>query len=259
MIKFKFDKNCATKPKFMCIGAHKDDVEIMAFDGIIKGLDGGFVAVVLTSGSTCPKGEMLKDLSPKEISALRTNEQLEASKIGKYAGLYLIEKESPELQNYDEQLVHSLCEILQANRGMDTVYIHSPFDRHKTHRRAFDVAIDAFRMLDKADLPRKVYACEVWGSLDWYNGKYRTEFVLDGHEQLAYDLMSCFKSQNQAKRYDLAVGARRQANATFGDGHALDMAKSVALALDVTDLVCGKVEKEEFIDSCLAEFKGSII
>ncbi len=45
--------------KFIAVSAHKDDIEMMAFDGIVRSNrgEGGFAAVVLTHGGACPRAE----------------------------------------------------------------------------------------------------------------------------------------------------------------------------------------------------------
>ena len=42
---------------FLAVSAHKDDMEMFAFDGILRSArgEGGFAGVVLTDGGQCPR------------------------------------------------------------------------------------------------------------------------------------------------------------------------------------------------------------
>lgn len=64
--------------------------------------------------------------------------------------------------------------------------------------------------------------------------------LLDVSEKphLAQSLVEVFDSQiDGAKRYDLATIGRRLANATYTSSHAVDSAKSITIAMDLTPLI----------------------
>ena len=58
----------------MGIGAHQDDLEIMAFHGVLEcfdNLDNWFCGVTCTEGSGGPRKQELEHLAPEEVGALR--------------------------------------------------------------------------------------------------------------------------------------------------------------------------------------------
>ncbi|MEG1529555.1 MAG: hypothetical protein RR405_04290, partial [Clostridia bacterium] len=95
--------------KYMAISAHKDDIEMMAFDGIVKGQsDGGFVGVVLTDGGACPRAEQYAGVNDCDMAELRSAEQKRASEVGRFAALYLFEKSSAEVKEKQEEIILGL-------------------------------------------------------------------------------------------------------------------------------------------------------
>ena len=63
----------------LAIGAHQDDLEIMAVEGILacyQQPDAWFAGVVVTSGSGSPRAGVYADYSDEEMCAVRAQEQL---------------------------------------------------------------------------------------------------------------------------------------------------------------------------------------
>lgn len=240
---------------YLAIAAHKDDVELMAIDGIIKGREGaGFAAIVLTDGGGCPRGAGYEDVSYEDMAELRTAEQKRAAEAGGYSALYLLEKASDEIKRADPALIEEIASILREFPNSKALYLHNPFDRHPTHVAACLAAIEAVRSLDEEEKPEKIYGCEVWRGLDWLPSEYKIAFDLSGYDELSRELMACFPSQNAATRYDGAVIERRRANAAFNESHECDKALSLGFAIDLTPLKNKGESVKEFAQKILSEF-----
>ena len=86
-------KNRNNKPvKYLCICAHQDDNEIMAMDGVLKGIRSrnySFALVVTADGGGSARTGEFKDYTDEMMKAVRIKEQQEASEMGRYHSLYL--------------------------------------------------------------------------------------------------------------------------------------------------------------------------
>lgn len=240
--------------KYLAVSAHKDDIEMMAFDGILRGQNDGFAAVVLTHGGACPRADEYLDINDEDMAELRTAEQKRAAEIGGYEVLYLFEKSSDEVKARDAAIIDGLYTILSQSTRLDTLYLHNPFDRHPTHVSACLAALEAIKRLPDDKKPQKVLGCEVWRGLDWLPDKYRIALNVSGKEALQSRLMACFSSQNACKRYDLASLARQTANATYNESHAVDVARSITFAMDLTDVAYGKESLDKLCNQILLDF-----
>jgi LmbE family N-acetylglucosaminyl deacetylase len=78
----------------MAIGAHQDDLEIMAFDGILKCFqrqDRWFTGVVVTNGSGSPRDDVYRDYTDEAMREVRIKEQKKAAVLGEYAAQALLD------------------------------------------------------------------------------------------------------------------------------------------------------------------------
>jgi hypothetical protein len=83
-----------------------------------------------------------------------------------------------------------------------------------------------------------VLGCEVWRGLDWLVDADKVALDAGRDPGLAAGLLRVFASQVEGgKRYDDATLGRRSANATFHTSHAVDGARAVTWAMDLTPLV----------------------
>lgn len=250
------------KIRYAAISAHKDDMEMFAFDGIVKAYDeGGFAGIVLTDGANCPRSADYADVGGEDMTALRSAEQKRAAEIGRYSELWLLDATSDEVKSLSDDVVSSVAEILRGFPRLDALYLHNPFDRHPTHVGAFVCAIKAVRMLKNEEKPRKIYACEVWRDLDWPSENDKVALDVGGKEFLAARLMDVFVSQNSVKRYDVAALARRRANATFSQSHEGDETDALIYALDATELAYGEnlgADIDAFSEKILRNFRDSL-
>ena len=72
------------------IGAHQDDLEFMAFHGIIECFgraDKWFGGVTCTNGAGSARAGRYKDYTDKEMMAVRRQEQIKAAVTGRYAAM----------------------------------------------------------------------------------------------------------------------------------------------------------------------------
>lgn len=247
----------------LCIAAHQDDVEIMAYDGIAKCFqqsDLHFSAVIVTNGSGSARDNIYKDYTDEEMITVRKKEQIKASIIGEYASLSLLMYPSKEVKDKSETLIVSdLLKVLQATKP-DVVYTHNLADKHDTHIGVVVKTIKALRMLNKEDRPKQVLGCEVWRALDWVNDNEKVFLDVSKHPNLAASLVEVFDSQIiGGKRYDKGAIGRRLANATFSSSHEIDASDQVTYAMDLTELMNDEsLDIKEFIEGYINRFKEDV-
>ena len=225
----------------MSIAAHQDDIEIMAFDGILKCFqqtDKWFCGVVVTNGSGSPRDDVYKHYTDEEMRQVRVIEQKKAAVVGEYGCQILLDYPSKSVKDGgDRQPVEDLARILKLAKP-DVVYTHNLADKHETHIGVTLKTIDAIRSLPKKDRPSALYGCEVWRDLDWMVDSDKVAFDCSAHENLQMALVGVFDSQIAGgKRYDLATMGRRKAHATYHTSHATDVTTGISFAMDLTPLI----------------------
>lgn len=225
----------------MSIAAHQDDIEIMAYDGILKCFNQPnqwFFGVVVTNGSGSARDGEYKDYTDEDMIKIRKLEQKKAAYIGEFGALALLDHSSREVKDPKNiEIVDELLRLLEKAKP-EILYTHNLADKHDTHIGVTTKVIKALRKMDKKDRPKKVYGCEVWRNLDWMIDQEKVSFDVSGHPNLAASLVEVFDSQIVGgKRYDLATMGRRLANATYGESHYVDKADSVILGMDLTPLI----------------------
>jgi LmbE family N-acetylglucosaminyl deacetylase len=225
----------------MAVGAHQDDLEIMAFDGILRCFqqdDKWFTGVVVTNGSGSPRDDLYKDYTDTEMRAVRRTEQVKAAVVGEYAAQVMLDYPSSAVKDgADRAPVEDLVRLLKA-ASPHVLYTHSLSDKHDTHVAVTLRVIEAIRSLPEAKRPQQVYGCEVWRDLDWLLGDDKVTFDVSAHQNLQAALLGVFDSQiSGGKRYDLATMGRRRANATYYASHSTDIATGMIFAMDLTPLI----------------------
>ncbi len=223
------------------IGAHQDDLEFMAFHGILEcyeRTDRWFGGVTITDGRGSSRAGQFKEWSDEQIAAERIREQEAAAVIGQYSFIAQLGFGSAAVRDALQTAVRNdLRRILEATRP-EVVYLHNLADKHDTHVGCALRSIEAMRQLPKADRPKMVYGCEVWRDLDWLVDDEKTPMPISAHPELARALNEVFATQIAGgKRYDLAVLGRRTANATFSNTHSTDQESAMQWAMDLTPLV----------------------
>lgn len=225
----------------MAVAAHQDDIEIMAYDGILACFqveDKWFTGVVVTNGSGSPRDDLYKDYTDEAMRVVRRKEQKKAAVVGEYTVQALLDYPSSAIKTpTDKRVVEDLVALLRAARP-EVVYVHNLADKHDTHVGVTLRTIEALRRLADDEKPARVYGCEVWRDLDWLVDTDKVAFDTTAHENLQAALLGVFDSQIAGgKRYDLATLARRRAHATYHASHGTDVVTGQNFAMDLTPLI----------------------
>jgi LmbE family N-acetylglucosaminyl deacetylase len=245
------------------IGAHQDDLEFMAFHGIARchgSAEEWFGGVTCTDGAGSARSGAYAGFGDDRMRGIRREEQNLAARIGRYGVMIQLGHSSASVKDGDGSvLAGDLLEVLRAARPR-VVYTHNPADKHETHLAVAVAAIEAMRRLDAAERPEAVHGCEVWRGLDWMPDGEKVAQDLSGHEKLAAALNAAFASQIAGgKRYDLGVAGRRRANAVFFESHAVDRAREMAFAMDLTPLVRDpSLDIASYVDGFIERFRDDV-
>jgi LmbE family N-acetylglucosaminyl deacetylase len=221
--------------------AHQDDLEIMAYDGILQCFqqnDRWFTGIVVTDGAGSPRDDLYKDYPDERMRTVRRKEQKKAAYVGEYAAVALLDHPSNTVKDpSDSGPQDDIAAVLRAARP-GIVYTHNLADKHDTHVAVALRTIAALRSLPGDARPKELYGVEVWRDLDWMADSDKVALDLSPHENLQAALVGVFDSQIcGGKRYDLATLGRRRAHATYHASHATDVATSLCYAMDLTPLV----------------------
>jgi LmbE family N-acetylglucosaminyl deacetylase len=238
------------------IGAHQDDLEFMALHGVLACFDRPdrwFAGVTVTNGAGSARSGPYAHYTDDEMQRVRALEQRKAAVVGSYGCQVQLGFASAMLKDAsNDGPTADLLQILQVARP-ETVYLHSPADKHDTHVACCLRALAALRTLPVEARPARVYGCEVWRGLDWLMDDDKVVLPVADRQSIAMALSGVFDSQiSGGKRYDLAVQGRRLANATFFESHAVDRHSLLSFAMDLTPLVL-----DPSLD--VAAFTGSLI
>ncbi len=223
------------------IGAHQDDLEFMAFHGILECFgkkDKWFAGVTCTDGAGSSRTGPYAGCTDADMMKIRVQEQNAAALIGGYGSMLQLDYPSRAVKSAtDPSLKNDLKAIFEATRP-EVVYTHNPADKHDTHIGVTIAALNAMRELPQGQRPKKVIGCEVWRNLDWLPDEEKVLMDVSGSDNLAAALNGVFDSQIAGgKRYALATLGRRTANATFFSSHATDAATQLIFGIDLTPLV----------------------
>lgn len=255
--------NALVRITHLCIAAHQDDIEFMAFAPIAECFqksDKWFCGVVTTDGAGSPRNGIYGNYTDKDMKTIRITEQKKAAHIGGYGAQILLGYSSKEVKDKNnERVVNDYVEILKATKPQ-YVYIHNLADKHETHVATAVKAIAALRSLPLEQQPEKVYGCEVWRNLDWLNDDEKVYLDCSQYPNLGRALSSVFDSQiSGGKRYDLAAEGRRLSNATFLESHACDTYTGLNYAMDLTPLVKDKtLDISDYVCGYIDRFKNSV-
>ena len=225
----------------LCISAHQDDIEIMAYHGVAECFgrkDRWFTGVVVTNGAGSPRSGIYGDYTDEEMQKVRVVEQRKAAYVGEYSCQLQLGFTSSEVKNPRETVVvEDLRKVFQAAKPQ-VVYLHNLADKHETHVAVALRAIAALRSLAGEYRPEKVYGCEVWRDLDWLLDGDKQVLPASARSNVAAALVGVFDSQvTGGKRYDLATAGRRLAHATYFASHGTDEESALNFAMDLTPLV----------------------
>jgi len=225
----------------LCISAHQDDIEIMAYHGIAECFgraDKWFTGVVVTNGAGSPRAGIYGQYTDDEMQKVRLREQRKAAYVGEYACQVQLGYPSSAVKDPNNPGVFDdLTAIFRAAKPR-VVYLHNLADKHDTHVGVALRCLRALRGLHGEYRPEKVYGCEVWRDLDWLPDECKQALPVSTRSNIAMSLVGLFDSQLAGgKRYDLATEGRRLAHATYYASHATDVETALSYAMDLTPLI----------------------
>ncbi|HLC96665.1 MAG TPA: PIG-L family deacetylase [Candidatus Nanoarchaeia archaeon] len=247
----------------MGVGAHQDDLEIMAYPGILacyRRPDLWFAGVTVTNGSGSPRAGMYTQFTDEQMMVVRRKEQRIASEVGEYSHMIQLDYPSSVVKNPSDTLVaEDLAELFHLMQP-DAVYTHNPADKHETHIGVFVNVVQALRSLPETERPQRLYGSQVWRDLDWMDDKDKVRLNTSGHPNLAAALFGVFDSQIEGgKRYDLATTGRWAACATYDESHGVDTTTSQTFAMDLTPLITEPTRDiADFVSTFVAKMGVSV-
>lgn len=245
------------------IAAHQDDIEIMAYHGIVECFgrpDRAFLGVTVTDGSGSPRDGLYGDYTDEEMREVRRHEQRKAAFVGEYCAQVALDHTSGAVKTAPAtDVVTDIASVLEASTP-ERVYTHSLADKHDTHVAVTLRTLEALRALPPDRRPREVWGCEVWRDLDWMLDEDKTCLDVSARENLAAALVGVFDSQIcGGKRYDLATLGRRRANATYFASHGTDATTGLSFAMDLSPLVRDpELDPAEFVAERIRRFEGDV-
>jgi len=247
----------------MSIAAHQDDIEIMAFHGILECFgksDKHFTGITATNGSGSPRDGLYANYTDDDMQKVRRKEQKKAAFLGEYSAHVFLDYTSGAVKaSANTEVIDDLKKVIRA-AGPQVIYTHNLADKHDTHVATALRVIEAIRELPKEARPQRLYGCEVWRSLDWLNDDDKVVFNVEAHENLAMSLVGVFDSQIcGGKRYDLATMGRRRANASYFASHGVDESTSLIYGLDLTPLIANeRLDISEYLGGFLSRFAREV-
>jgi LmbE family N-acetylglucosaminyl deacetylase len=223
------------------IGAHQDDVEILAQRGILDCFDRKdrwFTAVVVTDGAGSSRTGPYARYTDDQMRAVRREEQKKAGRVGGYSAVVLLDHTSAEVKvPRAPGVVADLAALLGAMRP-GVVYTHNLADKHDTHVGTALRVVEACRARPAGQRPPRLLGGEVWRDLDWMCDADKVGLDVQDRPSLTAALLGVFDSQiTGGKRYDLATAGRQRAHATYHQSHETDATTLLTFAMDLTPLL----------------------
>jgi LmbE family N-acetylglucosaminyl deacetylase len=244
------------------IGAHHDDLELMAAHGILECFaraDRWFTGVVVSDGAGSARDFEYRAYSDAQMKAVRRAEQKKAAYVGEYGAQFLLDHPSHAVKDASQPgVLADLTELLRVTRP-EVVYTHNLADKHDTHVAVALRVVAACRALDPAERPQRLIGCEVWRDLDWLCDSDKLQMPVDRHEHLQQALIGVFDSQIAGgKRYDLATAGRRKAHATYFESQGTDQHSALIWGMDLTPLMHGG-DPAEHVAAFMNRFEDEVL
>jgi LmbE family N-acetylglucosaminyl deacetylase len=247
----------------MGIGAHQDDLEILAWHGILECFDRPdrwFTGVVVTDGAGSARGGPYAAYTDEQMRAVRKREQRKAAFAGDYSAIVQLDYGSRETKDpASSDVAGELGELVRRCRP-EVLYTHNLADKHDTHVATVLRVIEACRTLPEAERPRRMLGGEVWRDLDWLNDRDKVALDVQAREALGIALLGIFDSQiSGGKRYDLATAGRRRAHATYHESHGLDATTALTFAMELTPLLRDTtLDPWTYVEGYIGRFKQEV-
>ena len=225
----------------LAVGAHPDDIPIMASDGIGQCFDrtgNWFLGITVTDGSGSPRAGKYRDLNDDEMREIRMTEERTAAAVGGYSASVLLDFTSSAARDPANTAVVSDLASLIAEARPGVVYAHNLADKHDTHVAVALRTIAAIRSLPADSRPVAFYGCEVWRDLDWMVDGDKVAFDVTDHRELVVSVLASYESQTGGgRRFDLAATGRSVAHAAFSEPYEVNTPGALAYAMDLTPLI----------------------
>ena len=246
----------------ICIAAHQDDIEIMAYAPIAECYDSStrsFCGVVVTDGAGSPRTGEYADYTDEQMKQVRMDEQRKAAKLGKYRAVIQLgypSKAVKDASNFDP--ADDIFNLLMQVRPK-YLYTHNIADKHETHVAVALRVIAAVKKMPKEARPEKIIALEVWRGLDWLCDSDKLCLDTSAYPKLATELLQVHRSQVVGgKRYDNAAVGRRYANATFFASHSTDSSDSISFGMDLVPMIENNITPKEYIAQFMNRFEKEV-
>lgn len=251
-----------TRTTHLAVGAHQDDIPIMAHDGIQQCFgfdDKWFFGITVTDGAGSPRSDLYGEYTDAQMREVRATEEKKAAFIGEYGAAVLLDYPSSAAKDAsNDAIVNELARLINEARP-EVVYTHNLADKHDTHVAVALRTLAALRRLPDNTRPAAVYGCEVWRDLDWMVDEDKVTFDVTAHSNIASALMGVYDSQIcGGKRYDLATAGRRLAHATFSESHNVDQAEALIYAMDLTALITDSSDAAAHVSDHIANMEVEI-
>jgi LmbE family N-acetylglucosaminyl deacetylase len=245
------------------IGAHQDDLEIMAYHGILECFqrsDRWFSGVTLTNGAGNVRGLDTMGRTEAETIEIRKVEQKKAAHVGEYSAMLLLNHPSASVKEATDADVAADLDLVFSAARPEIVYTHNLADKHDSHVAVALRVVAALRRLPPGERPRRVIGCEVWRDLDWLCDNDKVMMAVDARPDLSEALLRVFDSQIAGgKRYELATQGRRLAHATFFESHLVDQGRALIWGIDLTPLVEEPAQDPEgFVERYIDRFAADV-
>ena len=162
-----------SKTTHLGIGAHQDDLEILAIHGILAGFDHedqAFTGVTVTDGRGSPRTGEFANYSDRDMWQIRLKEQRQAAEIGHYLAQFQLNYSSAQVKAPGRgEVIADLMAIIRVCQP-EIIYTHNLADKHDTHVAVALSVIEALRRLGPDAGEITVYGSEIWRGLDWAAG-----------------------------------------------------------------------------------------
>lgn len=231
------------------VGAHQDDVEIMAGPMLLKNKD-SWMTVIVTDGAASKSvlNGVATDLTPRQLTDMRQREQREAAR---ETGTPVIQLKYPSAavgghmgEGKREEAAFALGTLFAAMPRTQEVFGHNPIDKHATHLGVLAVQTAALRAAKPPQL-KNVYAMEVWGGLTGIPESQLSMFVVEDGKDLAAinTLVGKYQSQiqGQGRDYAATTTARMVGHGGYvSNPHLSNPPVGMVIGLDITDFAKGE-------------------
>ncbi len=247
----------------MGIGAHQDDLEVMALHGILscyQSKEQWFGGITVTNGAGSSRANQYTNYTDEQMRAVRADEQRKASVVGEYSFMTQLDYPSSVVKEVANRDYGNDLKTIFSKAKPRVVYTHNLADKHDTHVAVVIPVIKALREIPKEEQPEEVYGVEVWRDLNWLIDDEKVLLDLNDRPNLVRALISIFDSQiTGGKRYDLALEGRLRGNATFFDSHSVDQTQMASYAMNLKPLIDDPtMDIAEFVDAFVKRFQNDV-